>query len=60
MYKKKESIKKERMNLAYSVLSRPLLPDGSKIELFLQPLCSATSNLTLMDIVIGFDTEKQD
>ena len=48
------------MNLAYSVLSRPLLPDGSKIELFLQPLCSATSNLTLMDIVIGFDAEKQD
>ena len=32
-----------------------VLPDGRKMELLLQPLCSATSNLTLMDVVVDFD-----
>ncbi|MBR2949525.1 MAG: glycoside hydrolase family 127 protein [Lachnospiraceae bacterium] len=31
-----------------------VFPDGTKKELFFQPLCSATSNLTLMDIVSDF------
>ncbi len=29
--------------------------DGSKHTLYFQPLCSATSNLTLMDIPVVFD-----
>ncbi len=36
-----------------------LLPDGTKGELFMQPLCSATSNLTLMDIVVDFQVAEE-
>ncbi|MBR5454126.1 MAG: glycoside hydrolase family 127 protein [Clostridia bacterium] len=32
-----------------------ILPHGEKDELYFQPLCSATSNLTLMDIISDFD-----
>jgi len=32
-----------------------VLPHGEKSELYFQPLCSATSNLTLMDIISDFD-----
>jgi len=35
-----------------------VLPDGKTRELLLQPLCSATSNLTLMDVVVDFDVEQ--
>ena len=32
-----------------------VLPDGKRMDLLLQPLCSATSNLTLMDVIVDFD-----
>jgi len=35
-----------------------VLPDGRKMELLLQPLCSATSNLTLMDVIVELDVEE--
>ena len=34
-----------------------VMPDGQRLELFMQPLCGATSNLTLMDIPVSFDKE---
>jgi len=31
-------------------------PDGTKKSLYFQPLCSATSNLTLKDMIAFFDS----
>lgn len=35
-----------------------LLPNGENIDMFMQPLCGATTNLTLMDILVDFKIDR--